>query len=651
MSYIPEHIVDEILQRTQIEEIIGEFVTLKKAGSNLRGLSPFTDEKTPSFFVSPSKQIFKCFSTGKGGTAVTFLMEKEHYSYPEALRWLAKKYNIEIPQQDERTEQEKQATSEKEALYVVNEFANKHFQSNLHESTEGKNIGYSYFVERDFSPEIIEKFQLGYCLNTGTDIVHIATEKGYQLDYFEKVGLVRKQNNHHVDFFRGRVIFPIHSVAGRVLGFGARTLLADKNIAKYFNSPESSVYNKSEILYGLYFAKNDIIKKDNCFLCEGYTDVISLYQAGVQNVVSSSGTSLTSKQIQLIKRYTQTITILYDGDKAGINASFRGIDLILQEGLHVRVVQFPQGEDPDSFARKTSQEQLINYLDEQQQDFISFKAAILLDQGGNDPIKKAHAIRDILTSVALIPDAIARKLFAQQIAANFDFNTSEIENEIAKIRLTNGDTAPTITPPKKTPIPEDPIKIYGKPEEFELIRLMILYGTHDTTITVENQEQQKIDMQISVIQYICDELAIDELSFETPLLAKIHQIYLHGLANDELHKASVLKRQEDQRIAQLVAHIEANEQLKNISPGWKEKNRIFKNEVDNLQKTVLHAIYSFKLYKIRLFISQKQAEIHQLSLDKDKEEQINEQYAELMNLLLFEKQFNREMQRKPKEKE
>jgi DNA primase len=388
MSKIPPHIIDDIMQASRIEEVIGEFVSLKRAGSNLKGLSPFTDEKTASFVVSPAKQIFKCFSTGKGGTVVSFLMEKEHFSYPEALRWLADKYGIPIPADEPATAEQLAAISERESLYIINDFARDHFKNNLHNSEEGTAIALSYFEERGFRKDIIEKFQLGYCLNTGTDFTKASIAKGYKLEYLEKVGLVKSKDDRQFDFFRGRVMFPIHSVSGRVLGFGGRTLFTDKKIAKYFNSPESIIYNKSEILYGLHYSNGDIIKYDNCFLCEGYTDVISMYQAGIQNVVSSSGTSLTKDQIKLIRRYTQNITNLYDGDPAGIKASFRGIDLILEEGMNVKVVLFPEGEDPDSFSKKSSTVELENYIKESTQDFISFKASILLKDSENDPIKR-----------------------------------------------------------------------------------------------------------------------------------------------------------------------------------------------------------------------------------------------------------------------
>jgi DNA primase len=358
MSKIPSHIIDQIMQSSRIEEVIGDFVQLKRAGSSLKGLSPFTDEKTPSFIVSPAKQIFKCFSTGKGGTVVTFLIEKEHFSYPEALRWLANRYNIEIPEETAPTAEEIADKNERDSLFIINEFAKNHFFHNLFETEEGKAVGLTYFEERGFRKDIVEKFQLGYCLNVSDDFTKNAIEKGYKLEYLEKVGLTKSKDDRYFDFFRGRVMFPIQSITGRVLGFGGRTLFTDKKIAKYFNSPESIIYNKSEILYGLFFAKGAIVKYDECLLCEGYTDVISMHQAGIENVVSSSGTSLTKEQVKLVKRYTQNLTILYDGDAAGIKASFRGIDLILEEGMNVKVVLFPDGEDPDSFSKKTSSTEL-----------------------------------------------------------------------------------------------------------------------------------------------------------------------------------------------------------------------------------------------------------------------------------------------------
>lgn len=632
MAIIPPHIVDDIMQTARIEEVIGEFVHLKKAGANLKGLSPFTDEKTPSFVVSPAKQIFKCFSTGKGGSVVTFLMEKEHFSYPEALRWLADKYGVQIPEEKPLTSEEQAAISERESLHIINEFAKEHFKKNITETEEGKSIGLSYFVERGFRMDIIEKFQLGYCLNSGNDFTDAALKKGYKLEYLEKVGLVKTKEDRNFDFFRGRVMFPIHSVSGRVLGFGGRTLFTDKKIAKYFNSPESIIYNKSEILYGLYFSKGDIIKYDNCFLCEGYTDVISMYQAGIHNVVSSSGTSLTKEQIRLIKRYTNNITILYDGDAAGIKASFRGIDLILQEGLNVKVVLFPDGEDPDSYSKKVSSSELESYINENTQDFISFKANILLKEDNNDPLKRAELIKDIVHSVGLIPDSITRTVFIQKISAEFQIQESVLDAELLKIR--KNVLAKELNEPGIRNLPIDNGQIVSAdknvneetsvgvnrdiipPEEYALIRLMVLYGPMATELKSIDENGQIVEIETSVIQYICDELEEDELFFDTPVLARIHQIYAEGLVNNELYKSSVLKRREDQEIVRLVSNIETDEY--EISDNWLLKHQIeTKKDLDKLKLAVPHAIYAFKLYKVERRINEIRLSLKSDEIDEE----------------------------------
>ena len=613
MSKIPPHIIDEIMQTSRIEDVIGSFVNLKRAGSSLKGLSPFTDEKTPSFVVSPAKQIFKCFSTGKGGTVVSFLMEKEHFSYPEALKWLANKYNIAIPEDRESTAEELAIMNERDSLYIINDFARSHFLKQMHESDEGKAIGLSYFEERGFRKDIIEKFQLGYCLNKGDDFTKAALEKGYKLEYLEKVGLVKSKDDRHFDFFRGRVMFPIHSVSGRVLGFGGRTLITDKKIAKYFNSPESLIYNKSEILYGLYFAKGDIIKYDNCFLCEGYTDVISLHQAGLVNVVASSGTSLTKDQIKLIRRYTQNITILYDGDSAGIKASFRGIDLILEEGMNVKVVLFPDGEDPDSFAKKSSTSELETYIKEHTQDFISFKADILLGESSNDPLKKAELIKDIVHSVSLIPNSITRSVYVQKIATVFGIEESVVSNEL--LRLRRSVISKQLDAPELLDIPVEKESsttsqstltsenIQLDFHEFEVLRLMLKYGTLEIVSKVGDEE-----IATSVIEFICQEITRDELSFQNELYSKIFSVFLDGLAENTLYTSSYFKRFENQEIVSFVSDIESNEY--EISAMWLSKYKIeIRTELDQLYESVVEAIYHFKTKIIDQKIKEIQAEL------------------------------------------
>lgn len=640
MAIIPPHIVDDIMQTSRIEEVVGEFVNLKRSGSNLKGLSPFTDEKTPSFVVSPAKQIFKCFSTGKGGSVVSFLMEKEHYSYPEALRWLADKYGITIPEDKPATPEELAVISERESLHVINEFAKNHFISNLHNNEEGKKIGLSYFIERGFRPEIIEKFQLGYCLNKSDDFTSTALDKGYKKKYLEKVGLTKSKNERHFDFFRGRVIFPIHSVSGRVLGFGGRTLITDKKIAKYFNSPESLVYNKSEILYGLHFAKGDIIKYDNCYLCEGYTDVISMYQAGVQNVVSSSGTSLTREQIRLIKRYTKNMTILYDGDAAGIKASFRGIDLILEEGLNVKVVLFPEGEDPDSFAKKSSTTELESYISEHQQDFISFKADILLDSEGNDPIKKAQLIKDITHSVSLIPDQITRNVFIPEVAKRFDIKEDVIWAEVNKDRKAAAEKLQKESLRKKSNLQEkkptssqnDPYAFAPNPiddsaiatsakektddhNEFDLMRILLKYGSNAIKIDHINEKDEKEEVETSIAELICHELHVDELVFEIPLYQRIYKIIAESLENNTFLKISYFQRLEDQEIVRFATEIEMKDH--ELSANWITKYNIHtSSEKDKLKHAVMSSIFGFKVSKVekrinelREILSQKAQEL------------------------------------------
>ena len=606
MSKISAHIIDQIMQASQIEDVIGDFVNLKRAGSNLKGLSPFTDEKTPSFVVSPAKQIFKCFSTGKGGSVVTFLMEKEHFSYPEALRFLANKYGVQIPEESEPTAKELADKTERESLFIINEFAKNYFYQNLQESTEGKAVGLSYFEERGFTKETIEKFQLGYCLNVSDDFTKAALSKGYSLSYLEKVGLVKSKDERHFDFFRGRVLFPIQSISGRILGFGGRSLINDKKVAKYFNSPESIIYNKSEILYGLYFSKGEIVKYDECLLCEGYTDVISMHQSGIQNVVSSSGTSLTKEQVKLVKRYTKNLTILYDGDAAGIKASFRGIDLILEEGMNVKVVLFPDGEDPDSFAKKNSDAELALFIKEQKQDFITFKAQILLKDGENDPLKKSDLIREIVQSVGLIPDQITRSVYVKEIARQFDIEESIISNEL--MRLRRNSLSKQFQEPEfnQVPLPEndlvksqettDPTKedAFRFKHEEELMRMMICFGTREIeTLALDSNELHKT----SVVELIHQELEQDLLTFEYPLFIKIYDKIIEGLNEKTFYTASYFKRIEDQEIVSFVSDIESREI--ELSTNWITKFSIFtKSESDDLYSTVMNIIYNFKYKKV-----------------------------------------------------
>lgn len=424
--------IDTVFETVRVEEVIGDFVQLKRAGSNFKGLSPFSDERSPSFMVSPVKQIWKDFSSGKGGNAIAFLMEHEHFTYPEAIRYLAKKYNIEI-EETEKTEEEKANTDIRESMYLVSEFAQKYFQDILINSEEGKAIGLTYFKERGFTNETIKKFALGYSPEAWDAFSKEALGKGYKLEFLESTGLTINKEERLIDRFRGRVMFPIQSMSGRILGFGGRILTNDKKAAKYLNSPESDIYHKSKVLYGIFQAKQAIAKLDNCYLVEGYTDVIQFNQAGIENVVASSGTALTPDQIRLINRLTKNITVLFDGDAAGLRASVRGIDLILEEGMNVKVCTFPDGEDPDSFAKKNSYEDLVSYLESNAKDFIQFKASLLMEEAANDPVKKAGTIRDMVTSISKIPDRIQREIYIQECSRIMDISEQVLISTLAQL--------------------------------------------------------------------------------------------------------------------------------------------------------------------------------------------------------------------------
>ncbi|MEO9532290.1 MAG: DNA primase [Crocinitomicaceae bacterium] len=666
---IPKQTIDEIFQIARVEEVIGDFLVLKKSGSNFKAKSPFVDEKTPSFMVSPAKQIWKCFSSSKGGNVVSFLMEHEHFTYVEALKWLANKYNIEIKEDRERTPEEIQAYSIRENLSIINEFARDHFAYNLKNNEQGKAIGLSYFIERGFKEDIIEKFQLGYCLDESDGFTKQAIAKNYKLEFLEKAGLTKTKEDRSFDFFRGRVMFPIHSVAGKVLGFGGRTLKADKKIAKYFNSPESELYNKSKILYGLYYAKTSIIKYDRCYLVEGYTDVISMHQAGVENVVASSGTSLTEDQIKLIKRYSNNITILYDGDAAGIKASFRGIDMILSQGMNVKVVLFPDGEDPDSYAKKSTAEELNQYIEDNSKDFIVFKSDVLLEGAGNDPIKKADLINDIVGSVAVIDDAIKRQVYCRECASIFGIDEQTIIQAVNKVRVKSTtskfkrpDTKPQPkqntgsisgdTPPEEYDIP---IEAMLPPEftaqatsagtgskrleaqEHDVIRILLSYGlfvTNTEHLEVDEEGEEKITaVEVSVIEFIIHELEKDEIEFENPVYQSIYNFFREGLEKGEMYGEKYFIQHEDLAISSKVADIISNRH--EISPRWTEQKVYTTTELENLELAVKQCVYSFKTAKLRNEKDEIQAEIEELNkVDTD------ESFQEIMVLLARQKKLD-----------
>ncbi len=611
---IPRETIDKIFQTAQIDEVIGEFVTLKRAGSNLKAKSPFSDERTPSFMVSPSKQIWKCFSSGKGGNVVTFLMEHEHFSYVEALKWLAAKYNIEIREDRELTAEELSLSNERENLSVINEFANKTFIDKLHNSDEGKEIGLSYFAERGFREDIIAKFQLGYCPERGESFTDFAVGKGYKVEFLEKSGLTKVNEGRRFDFFRGRVMFPVHSISGKVLGFGGRTLKKEAKVAKYFNSPETILYKKSDILYGLFFSKNAIIKRDRCLLVEGYTDVISLHQSGIENVVASSGTSLTTGQINLIKRYTDNITILYDGDAAGIRASFRGIDLILEQGMNVRVVLFPDGDDPDSYAKKHSSSEVEEYISSASKDFIVFKSDVLLKEADNDPVKKAGLIRDIVQSVSLIPDPIKRQVFIRECASAFDMDEQVLTGEMTKIRVEKSRKAGQRFAEAEASVSNEvaaetqvkPVLSKLYPHEYDLIRILLNYGlfeikTKEKIVEADGSVKEN-DVSLSVIELVVFELEKDKIEFDNPVLRKMYNEILKGLAEDALYGENFFSTHPDGEISSVCAEMISRRH--ELSPNWWDQQKVRVNrEVDNLDRAVMEAIYSLKETHLNLKIT------------------------------------------------
>lgn len=557
--------IDKIFSTIRVEEIVGEYVQLKRAGSNFKGLSPFHDEKSPSFVVSPSKQIWKDFSTGKGGTAISFLMEIENFTYPEALRHAAKKYGIEI-EEDQKvfSEEARQANTERDILYKIHEIANDYFQELLWNSQEGKSIGLSYFKERELKDDIIKKFQLGYSPEKKDAFTAYALEKGYNKEILEKSGLSIFPENtpSGVDRFRERVMFPIHSFSGRVLGFGARILKNNVKTAKYLNSPETEIYHKSNVLYGLNQSKQAISRKNVCLLVEGYMDVISLHMSGIENVVASSGTSLTTEQIKLIKRLTENVTILFDGDNAGIKASFRSIDMLLTEGMNIRVLLFPDGDDPDSFARKHPQEYVEKFIEEKAMDFIDFKAEILLKEVGDDPIKKAEAIRDIVKSVSFVQNALKREVYLKQVSNKFGLSEQSLFNELdVQQQITQNQNQhqhvqqqrQNSAPPKMEIVPPEEDQgdrfLYDVLfMENKLVDHMLMFGD----IVLKRSNDKDEEYQITVIEEILHHFEEENYSF----LAKPNELIIHhvkeGIQKDELRSGSFFINFMDEGITQKV---------------------------------------------------------------------------------------------------
>ena len=594
----------------RVEEVIGDFVQLKKAGSNFKGLSPFSEERTPSFMVSPVKQIWKDFSTGKGGTVVSFLMEHEHFTYPEAIKYLAKKYNIEV-EETVQSNEEKEAAGERESMYLVSEFANTYFQNTLHKTDAGKAIGLSYFKERGFTEETIKKFQLGYSTENWSGLTDAALKKGYLLKYLENTGLTIVKEEKQFDRFKGRVMFPIHSMSGRVLGFGGRILAKNEKAAKYLNSPESDIYHKSKVLYGIYYAKQTIAKEDNCYLVEGYTDVIQFHQTGIKNVVSSSGTALTSEQIRLVNRLTKNITVLFDGDAAGIRASLRGIDLILEQGMNVKVCTFPEGEDPDSFAKQNTLEELQKYLKDNAKDFIAYKASLLMQEANNDPIAKADLIRDMITSISKISDQIKQELYIRECARIMDISEEVLFSTLAQMnKKAQFEANKTAQKQKKAfdivknTAPTKKIDLQFELEQ-KIIEILLLYGSQtedfEDLILKENDEGvlilEPIIHKAKVFEKIYLDLQEDEMQFSNENFKTIYYLIIDYLNQNDTFIVENFIHEIDPKLAPFVSNILMNDERYRLH-NW-EKNNIFPKRKDvNIAQLVSETILSLRCFLI-----------------------------------------------------
>lgn len=651
---ITKESIDKVYDAIRVEEVIEDFVQLKRAGSNFKGLSPFSNEQTPSFMVSPAKQIWKDFSSGKGGNAIAFLMEHEHFSYVEAIRYLAKKYNIEL-EETQSSDEEQQKNNEKESLYIVSEFARDYFQKILLDNEEGKAIGKTYFKERGFSDETIKTFQLGYSPNEWQAFTEEALKKGYKLEYLNKTGLTIVKENKKYDAFRGRVMFPIHSMSGRVLGFGGRILTNDKKTAKYLNSPESDIYHKSKILYGIFYAKQHIAKEDNCYLVEGYTDMIQMYQKGIKNVVASSGTALTSEQIRLIHRLTSNITILYDGDSAGLRASIRGVDLILEQGMNVRICTFPDGEDPDSFSKNNSLIKIKEYLDKNTQDFIRFKASILVDESKNDPLKRAQTIRDMIGSISKIPDAIKREVYIRECASIMNISEEVLFTSLAQIGKQQIQQADrdfkkqnkNIQPYKnQTLIEVNPLVFLEK----DLIKHLLLYGAKECIFEdirlfydEKGEEETKVFQQkLKVFEKFFLELQTDEIELSTPNFKNIFKLILDKYKENENFNINRYINEMPIELAQEVAVILAEDDKLQLHQ-WKEKKEII---TKNKDADVSIAVNAIILRMRKLFVTNK---IKLLQKELEEGVQNNEDFnsqgiiKEIMDYLSLQKLLNKRL--------
>lgn len=647
--------IDNVYETARLEEVIGDFVQLKKSGSNFKGLSPFSDERTPSFMVSPVKQIWKDFSSGKGGNVVAFLMEHEHFSYPEAIRYLAKKYNIEI-EETEQTDEQKEQANERESMYLVSEYASKHYSNTLWNTELGKAIGLSYFKERGFTDETIKKFGLGYNLDQWDAFTKSALEDGYKLEFLSKTGLtiVKEQadgETRKFDRFKGRVMFPIHSMSGRVLGFGGRILTNDKKAAKYLNSPESDIYHKSKVLYGIYYAKQAIAKENNCFLVEGYTDVIQMNQRGIENVVASSGTALTPEQIRLINRLTKNITVLFDGDAAGLRASLRGIDLILEQGMNVKVCSFPEGDDPDSFAKNNAYEDVVLYLEENAKDFIQFKTSLLAKEAANDPIKRADTVRDIVNSIAKIPDRIQKEIYIQECAKIMQISEEVLYNTLAQIdKKEVYDASKKIKQEQKAfEVVKNENVIEKVDVQFELerkiIELLLLYGSQkqefeDLVLKESEEGDLVLEPEVTeskVYEKIYLDLQEDEIELSNENFKNIYYRLIENLNASEEFSVKLFLSELDTETVQEVSSILMEEE-RYVLHDWERKDIYPKNKDNGIAQLVSETILTLRCNLIK-------GRIANLQKDTEAKTENQEVLEEIMNYLQLNKLLNAKLNR------
>ena len=639
VKMISQTTIDNVFETARVEGGIGDFVVLKKSGSNFKGLSPFSDERTPSFMVSPAKQLWKDFSSGKGGSVVSFLMEHEHFSYPEAIKYLANKYGIEV-EETERTDEQKEKATQKENLFIVSDYAKEYFHKTLLNVEEGKAIGLSYFKERGFTQETIEKFSLGYSLDKWDAFTNTAIKKGYQLEFLEKTGLTIVKGEKQFDRFKGRVIFPIQSMSGRTLGFGGRILTNDKKAAKYLNSPESDIYHKSDVLYGLYQAKSVISKEDNCYMVEGYTDVLQFNQSGIINVVSSSGTALTPNQIRLINRLTKNITVLYDGDDAGLRASIRGIDLILEQGMNVKVCTFPEGEDPDSFAKNNSIEVLKEYLNENSKDFITFKANLLVKEADNDPIKKANTVHEIITSISKIPDDIKKEIYIQECSRLMNIEESTLYGSLAqKLKKQNKELSKKLQK-KSTPfnvIPSEKESFKKVDHQFELekkiIELLLIYGIKEEEfeeISIEINDEGEIShtseiVKSKVFEKIYLDLQEDETEFANEDFKEMYRLIIEDFNANQNFKVERLIRKLTPENAELITHILFDSERYELH-NWIGREIYVKDRNQTISQIVSETIFNLRRYLISMKINELAQQIKDLKDDNLKRETLKETY-------------------------